>query len=407
MQMKVTGLNQITSQIATAIQQGISQGTGRSGGAAAAVAGAVVNGGGGSGSGGGSGGGGKGGAGAGSGIGILFQMRYIATAVVNALSDLVSSVTEANISILNMRDTLGSTFGQASGLSTSFKVFGVKNGGKLAERISSNVIDPNARASMNILGVGVGKGESGASTFYKVVDALRGIQDSTRKAQLAIRIFGKEGYESLLPMLRASNEMYKRSKELGDTFSTEGANKVEAFQEAAELLNTAFIGLGTTLVTAVTPALVYILDKITALVIGFEDMNKASSGILGQVISWSTLAVAIGYAINAIIKFWGVIKLLPIFTLLATSGLGPISLAIAALAGLGMGIYSNMNSGGDSASADKASDALNKIKDNTKVTAEAMLDLKGSIVGGGGRVGNRTIGNIEVAYAVSHALSLR
>lgn len=382
--MKVTGASQAKQTIQNALGGG-SGGSGASGG-----------------SGGGSGSASNGGSMINS-MGILFQVRYAVTAVVHAFSAMTRAAEQMSSEILNIRDALGSTFGQASGMNSLFHAAGMSGstGTKMAERLGSDVVSPNARAAMNILGVGVSPGESGTKIFGDVIKGLQGITDGTRKAQLAIKIFGEDGYKEMLPILRMSKDIYDESQMIAGSLSESDLLKWEHFKEKVANLGNAFISeLAMPLLIAIIPAIELVTTTLITLFSAFDNINNAFGGLLAYGIAFAGLAAGLTAIVLIFVKLWEVLKDIAVVkAIIAALDGNYAGIAMATAIGAGIGIGLGTLNSGDS--------KLGEIADNTKRSADALMDMTASTIGGAGRVGNIVLGNMQVEYTLHNAMRLR
>lgn len=94
--------------------------------------------------------------------------------------------------------------------------------------------------------------------FYKVADALAKIDDPTRRAAVAMQIFGESGRE-LLPLLSGGSEgleeMRSEARELGATVSTSAASMGAQFNDALARVQTIFQGLKNEFAASLAPIL--------------------------------------------------------------------------------------------------------------------------------------------------------
>lgn len=380
--MKVTGASQAKQTIQNALgggSGGIGASGGTAGGSGASGGGSMIN-----------------------SMGILFQVRYAVTAVVHAFSAMTRAAETMSSEILNIRDALGSTFGQASGMNSLFHAAGMSGstGTKMAERLGSDVVSPNARATMNILGVGVSPGGSGTKIFGDVIKGLQGITDGTRKAQLAIKIFGEDGYKEMLPILRMSKDIYDESQMIGGAWKEEYANKLEHFKEKVLNLGDAFITqIATPLLVAVIPAIEGLATAFITVFTAFQTFNDMFSGLPAYAVGFALITggvIALGFALAKLIPILESIALVKVVIAALDGKWAYIGAAAAIGAGIGLG-FGAMN----------ANNKQDEIAENTKRTADALMDMTASSIGGGGRVGNLVLGNMQVEYALHNAMRLR
>lgn len=94
--------------------------------------------------------------------------------------------------------------------------------------------------------------------FYKVADAIAKIDDPTRRAAVAMQVFGESGRE-LLPLLSGGSagleEMRSEARELGATVSTSAASMGAQFNDALARVQTIFQGLKNEFAASLAPIL--------------------------------------------------------------------------------------------------------------------------------------------------------
>lgn len=150
------------------------------------------------------------------------------------------------------------------------------------------------------------------------------------------------------------------------------------------------------------PTIITVFDAIEKLLSGFNDFNNMMGGIPAYALAFGGLAAGIATvvtvfsALNSITKVGIVLQ-----TIMAT--LSGNWAAIAAAAGISAVVGISLSNLGQ----DHANDKLDDIADNTKRTAESVMDMNINSLSGGGRVGNLIRGNMQVEYAVHNALRLR
>lgn len=122
-----------------------------------------------------------------------------------------------------------------------------------ARRVGESLRSPTSAAAQAFaaLGIDVQKADGTLLTFeealFAVAREMEGIEDPTRRAQLAIDVFGRSGVE-LLPMLSEGadglGEMMHRADELGAVMSTETAEASARLNDALTEMSAGVAGLG-------------------------------------------------------------------------------------------------------------------------------------------------------------------
>jgi len=189
--------------------------------------------------------------------------------------------------------------------------------------------------------------------FKLLADRIGKVEDPTRRAAIAMSLFGRTG-TNLLPMFAAGakgiEQLQEEARRLGLTMSKEDAEAAEEFTDALDSL-WKVIKMGVFNVgAALAPALQMVAEKITAVAVRISEWIKqnrrvivtvlkigaivmaagAALVVLGTIISG--LGSAIGVLITVVTAVIGVFKLLAgVFAFLVS----PIGLVIAALGALG------------------------------------------------------------------------
>lgn len=123
-------------------------------------------------------------------------------------------------------------------------------------------VDKGGDAEELFSSIGLSAQDLAASTpeeqFYKVADAIAEIDDPTRRAAVAMQVFGESGRE-LLPLLSGGSaglaEMRDEARSLGATVSTESAAMGAQFNDALARVQTTFQGLKNEFAASLAPIL--------------------------------------------------------------------------------------------------------------------------------------------------------
>jgi hypothetical protein len=144
-----------------------------------------------------------------------------------------------------------------------------------------------AAASGTLASLGIQAGTT-SERFLASLEALRGISDETRRAEVGSRLFGKQ-WATLAPLLSSTSEELRRNmSEVADlqVFDDEDVRKAEAFRDNMDALSDLWTqgkyAIGGYVAGAVE-GLGAILDKITAI-----KESIPGTGLLGQAFKIST-----------------------------------------------------------------------------------------------------------------------
>lgn len=181
------------------------------------------------------------------------------------------------------------------------------------------------------------QGLSREDLFSKVIFAFQGMEDSAERAALANDLLGRSGQE-LAPLFNTSAEetqaLIENVRDLGGVMSEDAVKQGATFQDSLTSLQTAFAGVGATLVEKLIPAVTTIMDKLSEFI---------ANGGLDHIINMlQTLAPVIGAVVTAIAGFKiisGIISLVQgfstVFGILNTVLLAnPIGIVVLAIGGL-------------------------------------------------------------------------
>lgn len=146
------------------------------------------------------------------------------------------------------------------------------------------------------------QGLSPDEQFKLIADRLSKVEDPTKKAALAMGVFGKAG-QKLLPMINAGadgiEEMQKRAHDLGLTLSDEDANAAAEFTDRLDDV-TSMVGAAKTQIgAALAPALTSLLKITIPVVKQMLGFVKANRGVVTTIAAVGAgLAVAGGVLVG-------------------------------------------------------------------------------------------------------------
>ncbi|NLW87478.1 MAG: phage tail tape measure protein, partial [Planctomycetes bacterium] len=197
------------------------------------------------------------------------------------------------------------------------------------------------------------EGLSPEAQFRLLADRLDKIEDPSRKAAIAMTIFGRSGTQ-LLPMLEggaAALDAYEQhARKLGLVMSTEDAAAADAFGDALDDLWKTLKMSVFTIGSALAPTLKMVAEKITYVVTVVSAWIKQNQQIVVTVLRVAAVVVAVGFALavlGTIISGLGtilgvlitvvttVVAVLKVLAAVIAFLISPIGLVIAAVAALG------------------------------------------------------------------------
>ena len=139
--------------------------------------------------------------------------------------------------------------------------------------------------------------------FYKIADAIANISDPTRRAAVAMQIFGESGHE-LLPLLSGGsaglNEMRTEARELGATVSTSAASMGAEFGDAMTRIKTATNGIKNTFLNALTPVLIGVADRLKNILSFVSTMAQRFPTATSAIVTFGTAIAGAAYAVKGL-----------------------------------------------------------------------------------------------------------
>lgn len=194
--------------------------------------------------------------------------------------------------------------------------------------------------------------------FKLLSDRLSQIEDPTRKAALAMMLFGRSG-TALLPMMangaKGIEELQQQARDLGLTISTGAAKDAAVLTDTLNMLWRTLKQAAFAVGAALAPTLTEVADTMTRVVIRVSSWIKENGKLVVAVLAAGTAIAAIG--VGAIAAGFAISGLAGLFGALATTVsvagavmgaiLSPIGLVIAAIAGLGTAAVIYSGAAGD------------------------------------------------------------
>ena len=125
-----------------------------------------------------------------------------------------------------------------------------------------------ATDALSALGLSVDElsGMSPEDQFTKIADAIGDVEDPSKRAALAMQLFGRAGSE-LLPMMSENAEgiadLRKEANELGRTMTADDAQAAAELTDAMNRVKSVFIGVKNQIGAALAPAMTYLADLVS------------------------------------------------------------------------------------------------------------------------------------------------
>ena len=139
--------------------------------------------------------------------------------------------------------------------------------------------------------------------FYKIADAIANISDPTRRAAVAMQVFGESGRE-LLPLLSGGsaglNEMRSEARELGATVSTSSAAMGAEFGDAMTRIKTATNGIKNEFLTALTPTLIKASEHLKNILSFVSTMARRFPTTTSTIVTFGAAIAGAAYAVKGL-----------------------------------------------------------------------------------------------------------
>lgn len=209
-----------------------------------------------------------------------------------------------------------------------------------------------ATDALSALGLSVDElsGMSPEDQFTKIADAIGDVEDPSKRAALAMQLFGRAGSE-LLPMMSENAEgianLRKEANELGRTMTAEDAQAAAELTDAMNRVKSVFIGVKNQIGAALAPAMTYLADLVartTKAVVPFIRENAhlvklfaagaiAVGGLGAALMTVGGLLIGAGMAVGVLATAFSVL-------------FSPLGLAIGGVTALGFALvkYSDIGS---------------------------------------------------------------
>ena len=242
---------------------------------------------------------------------------------------------------------------ETTALDTSLQKLTV-NIGKAAEGTKAQ------KDAFEALGISVADADgnlSGTSeTFVQVAEAISGIEDPAKKAQIATDLFGRAGVE-LLPLLNSGaagiSEFAQTIRDAGGIIGQDGADEISKFNDGIDLLQRSLRG-------KVAPVLVAVLPALTALAENLDEVAKFAAVVGAGFIAAKIPAAFL--AITAAVK--------GLTLAMAANPLGLIATGLAAIA-----VYKGDEIMDAFGFAEEAPKELDKTNTKLEETADQLKEL--------------------------------
>jgi len=194
----------------------------------------------------------------------------------------------------------------------------------------------DAATELSALGISIynsnGNLESQERLFYKSIIALSKLTDNTRKTTAAQKIFGREAFSSVLPLInKGTAELLKysdRVDELG-VISSEAAGVSDNFMDSLQDVKQSLTNLYNILAPKILPILTNFANQIALVITQLQNLPTWVTSVVGGLIGGAGLVFGIAKTVEIV----GALKL-ALLALNTSNPFGWIAIAITGLVAL-------------------------------------------------------------------------
>ncbi|HUU53129.1 MAG TPA: phage tail tape measure protein, partial [Candidatus Bathyarchaeia archaeon] len=141
------------------------------------------------------------------------------------------------------------------------------------------------------------EGLSPEEQFFKISDAIKGVQDPTIKAALAMKIFGRAGSE-LVPLMDEGSDgmrkMMKDAADLGLVLDSKTAKQAEILTDQMLRAGRSIRALSIVIGATLAPTVSFLSDKLIAVSKTFIGFIKENKGLVISIAATGAAIIAVG-----------------------------------------------------------------------------------------------------------------
>lgn len=241
---------------------------------------------------------------------------------IHAIEQFVESQIQAGAELKIMSERLGLTTQQLQQYQLAAGEAGVRSEGltfglRFLNRNIAEAASKGGEAAVAFKALGVHLKESGkvrdtSDVLIDVADGMAKIQESSKRTELAMRLFGRGGAE-LIPILSQGGAAFRKAREemqaLGGGMSDEFVHQAHEAEIAQVRLNFALVGLKSTVALAVLPMFMAIIDRLTRATVAtkafFHDTYALTTGLEALAVVGTLKAVT---GLMQLAKTFGILK---------------------------------------------------------------------------------------------------
>ena len=218
--------------------------------------------------------------------------------------------------------------------------------------------------------------------FYRVADAIAGIDDPTRRAAVAMQIFGESGRE-LLPLLSGGSagleEMRREARELGATVSTSAASMGAQFNDSLARVQTIFQGLKNEFAASLAPILTTSATYLGKMSVFVSKLTRECPVLTTALATFGAGAVGLSYgltkamsALENLRKAWAAFQ-----ALMMANPIVAVTAAVVALGAATAAYFASRNKGDMwSDEKQKILEAGDALRQEDQARMDRLVELK-------------------------------
>lgn len=248
-----------------------------------------------------------------------------------------------------------------------------------------------ATDALSALGLSVDElsGMSPEDQFTMIADAIGDVEDPSKRAALAMQLFGRAGSE-LLPMMSENAEgianLRKEANELGRTMTAEDAQAAAELTDAMNRVKSVFIGVKNQIGAALAPAMSYLADLVARTSKAVVPLIRENAHLVKL---FAAGAIAVGGLGAALMTVGGLLigagMAVGVLATAFSALFSPIGLAIGGLTALGFAFVNYFDMG---------SQAIDALKSRFGPLVQDVQNAIGAIVSA------LKAGDIDTAWAL-------
>lgn len=226
---------------------------------------------------------------------------------VAAFANFIKGAIDAVDAIGDISPATGLAIKDIAGLQLAFQFGGLEAGEMEKTMIKLSSAIAKSDDSLAVLGVATrtatGEMRGSLDVLYDLADSFSEMENSTRRTDLAVQVFGKSG-AMLLPMLENGSEGLRKMAEMADklglSFTEAGVEAAGQFNDSLDTIGLMATGIGRNIAIQLLPTLNSLVGSFVDLAIEGDGVRKMADVIGTGFKIIYTGAVAVGQAFDTV-----------------------------------------------------------------------------------------------------------